>query len=149
MRDPILKDVRVRHAIGYAIDRQAIVDYLRRGLATPAVGMLSPTNWAFEPDVFDFDYDPDTREACSTRPAIRDPDGDGPRPRLSLSLKVSSTEFNRLQSAVIQQNLRDVGIDARRRDRTSSPRCMPTSSRATFRCTRCSGPAARRPTPTS
>jgi peptide/nickel transport system substrate-binding protein len=28
-----------------------------------------------------------------------------------LSLKVSNVEFNRLQSAVIQQNLRDVGID--------------------------------------
>ena len=33
MRDPILKDRRVRHALGYAIDRQAIVDHLRRGLA--------------------------------------------------------------------------------------------------------------------
>ena len=38
MRDPVLADKRVRHAIGYAIDRQAIVDYLRRGLARPAIG---------------------------------------------------------------------------------------------------------------
>ena len=30
---------------------------------------------------------------------------------MTLSLKVSNTEFNRLQSSVIQQNLRDVGID--------------------------------------
>ncbi len=37
MRDPVLADKRVRHAIGYAIDREAIVDYLRRGLAQPAV----------------------------------------------------------------------------------------------------------------
>jgi peptide/nickel transport system substrate-binding protein len=39
-----------------------------------------------------------------------DPDGDGPRPRLRLSLKVSNNEFNRLQSSVIQQNLREVGV---------------------------------------
>ncbi len=40
MRDPILKDVRVRRALSHAIDRHAIIEYLRRGLAIPAVGML-------------------------------------------------------------------------------------------------------------
>ena len=110
MRDPILSDVRVRHAIGYAIDRQALIDYLRRGLATRSVGLLSPTNWAFEPDVFDFEYDPDHAKRLLDEAGYPDPDGDGPRPRLVLSLKVSSTEFNRLQSAVLQQNLHAVGI---------------------------------------
>jgi peptide/nickel transport system substrate-binding protein len=110
MRDPILADVRVRHAIGYAIDRQAIIDHLRRGLAMPSVGVLSPTNWAFEPNVFDFTYDPDRARELLDEAGYRDPDGDGPRPRFTLSLKVSSTEFNRLQSAVLQENLHDVGI---------------------------------------
>ena len=41
----------------------------------------------------------------------RDPDGDGPEPRLRLSLKVSTNEFIRLQAAVIQQDLKRVGID--------------------------------------
>jgi peptide/nickel transport system substrate-binding protein len=111
MRDPILQDVRVRHAIGYAIDRQSIVDYLRRGLAAPAVGMLSPTSWAFEPNVFDFTYDPAHAKRLLDEAGYPDPDGDGPRTRLTLSLKVSNVEFNRLQSAVIQQNLSEVGID--------------------------------------
>ena len=39
-----------------------------------------------------------------------DPDGDGPRPRFTLSLKVSSSEFYRLQAAVIQQDLQRVGV---------------------------------------
>jgi len=111
MRDPILQDVRVRHAIGYAIDRQAIVEYLRRGLATQAVSLISPSNWAFEPDVFDFTYDPTTAGRLLDEAGYRDPDGPGPLPRFTLSLKVSNTEFNRLQSAVIQQNLRGAGID--------------------------------------
>ena len=110
LRDPVLRDVRVRYAIGYAIDRQAIIDHLRRGLATPSVGLLSPVNWAFESDVFDFEYDPDRAKQLLDDAGYRDPDGDGPRPRLALSLKVSSLEFNRLQSAVIQQNLSQVGI---------------------------------------
>ena len=59
MLDPILTDQRVRHAIGYAIDRHAIVEYLRRGLARPATGLIPPQAWAYEPDIFQFTYDPD------------------------------------------------------------------------------------------
>ena len=64
LRDPILNDLRVRQAIAYAIDRRAIVEYLRRGLAAPAVGLLPPMSWAFEPGVFTFQYDP--REIAGT-----------------------------------------------------------------------------------
>jgi peptide/nickel transport system substrate-binding protein len=38
------------------------------------------------------------------------PDGDGPQSRFALSRKVSNTEYNRLRSSVIQQDLRDIGI---------------------------------------
>jgi peptide/nickel transport system substrate-binding protein len=111
MRDPVLKDRRVRHAIGYAIDRQAIVDYLRRGLARPAVGILPPASWAFDEDVFQFTHDPRKAIALLDEAGHRDPDGDGPEPRLRLSLKVSTNEFIRLQAAVIQQDLKQVGIE--------------------------------------
>jgi peptide/nickel transport system substrate-binding protein len=111
LRDRALQDRRVRHAIGYAIDRDAIVKYLRRGLAVPAVGILPPACWAFEPGVFSFAHDPARAKALLDEAGYPDPDGDGPRPRLRLSLKVSNNEFNRLQSSVIQQDLRAVGID--------------------------------------
>jgi peptide/nickel transport system substrate-binding protein len=110
MRDPILRDRRVRLALGYAIDRNAIVEYLRRGLATPALGLMPQMGWAFEPDVFSFTYDPGRARALLDEAGYRDPDGDGPLPRFHLALKVSNLEFNRLQSSVIQENLRDVGI---------------------------------------
>jgi peptide/nickel transport system substrate-binding protein len=110
MRDPLLRDRRVRQAIGYAIDRHAIIDYLRRGQAIPAVGLLPPVSWAFDPNVFTFTYDPSKSRALLDEGGYVDPDGDGPEPRFHLSLKVSNQEFNRLQSSVIQQNLRDVGI---------------------------------------
>lgn len=111
MRDPVLKDRRVRHALGYAIDRQAIVDHLRRGLARPAVGILPPASWAFDAGVFQFSHDPAQARALLEEAGYRDPDGDGPEPRLRLSLKVSTNEFIRLQAAVIQQDLRAVGIE--------------------------------------
>ena len=110
MRDPVLKDRRVRHAIGYAIDRQAIVDHLRRGLARPAIGILPPASWAFEPGVFQFAHDLVKARALLDEAGYSDPDGDGPRPRLTLTLKVSTNEFTRLQAAVIQEDLKRVGI---------------------------------------
>jgi peptide/nickel transport system substrate-binding protein len=111
MRDPVLKDVRVRQAIGYAIDRRAIIDYLRRGMATPATGILPPMSWAFDPGAFAFTFDPARARALLDEAGYPDPDGAGPAARLHLTLKMSSNEFNRLQGAVVQQNLRAVGID--------------------------------------
>jgi peptide/nickel transport system substrate-binding protein len=111
LRDRALSDRRVRHAIGYAIDRRAIVDYLRRGLATPAVGVLAPMAWAFEPDVHQFTLDPARARTLLDEAGYRDPDGDGPQPRLRLTLKTSTDEFFRLQATIIQQDLRKVGIE--------------------------------------
>ena len=89
LRDPILKDVRVRQALGYAIDRQAIVEYLRRGLATPATGLLPPLSWAFARRVL-VPARSDAARALLDEAGYRDPDGDGPAPRLRLSLKISN-----------------------------------------------------------
>lgn len=108
LRDPALRDIRVRQAIGYAIDRDAIVKYLRRGLARVAIGILPPMSWAFDPNVFQFTYDPARARALLDEAGY--PDRGDRGPRLRLSLKVSNLEFNRLQSAVIQQNLAAVGI---------------------------------------
>jgi peptide/nickel transport system substrate-binding protein len=110
MLDPVLKDRRVRQAIGYAIDRRAIVEYLRRGLARPATGLIPSQAWAYEPGIFQFAYDPNRSRQLLDEAGYKDPDGDGPLPRLQLSLKVSNAEETRLQATVIQQQLRDVGI---------------------------------------
>ncbi|MFI5177035.1 MAG: ABC transporter substrate-binding protein [Vicinamibacterales bacterium] len=110
LRDPALQDRRVREAIGYAIDQRAIVTYLRRGLAQPATGIVPPMSWAYAPDVFRFARDPDKARALLDEAGYPDPDGPGPAPRLHLTLKTSTDERYRLQAAVIQQNLGDVGI---------------------------------------
>ena len=111
LHDAILKNKRVRQAIAYAVDREAIVKYLRRDLAQPAVGVLSPVAWAFEPDVTQFPHDVERAKQLLDEAGYPDPDGDGPRPRLRLSLKTSTDEFYRLQATVIQQDLRLAGVD--------------------------------------
>ena len=110
LNDPILSHVEVRKAIGYAIDRDAIVKYLRRGFATTAVGIVPPMSWAFERKVFDFSHDPAEAERLLDAAGFRDPDGPGPLPRFRLSLKTSTTEVYRIQAAAIQHDLARVGI---------------------------------------
>ncbi len=109
-RDPILSNRLVRRAIGYAIDRDAIVKHLRRGYATTALGIVPPMSWAFERGVFDFRHDPAEAERLLDQAGYRDPDGRGPQPRLRLSLKTSTSEVYRVQAAAIQHDLGRVGI---------------------------------------
>jgi peptide/nickel transport system substrate-binding protein len=110
--DPVLKDVRVRQALAHAIDTPAIVEYLRRGLARPATGLLPQQSWAVAPDLRAYAYNPDRARALLDEAGYPDPDGDGPEPRFRLGLKISNAvEFNRLQASVIQENFRAIGVD--------------------------------------
>jgi len=110
LKDPLLQRLEVRQAIGYAIDREAIVKYLRRGFASTAVGIVPPMSWAFQREVFDFRYDPAEAVRLLDAAGLPDPDGAGPRPRLTLTLKTSTSEMYRVQAAAIQQDLARVGI---------------------------------------
>jgi peptide/nickel transport system substrate-binding protein len=109
-QDPVLRNAAVRRAIGFAVDRQAIVKYLRRELAQVAVGNVPPMSWAFEMNVFDFTYDPAAAKRLLDEAGYPDPDGDGPLPRFGLSLKTSTSEVYRVQAAAIQHDLVRVGI---------------------------------------
>jgi peptide/nickel transport system substrate-binding protein len=110
LHDPILKHLDVRRAIGYAIDREAIVRYLRQGFAQVAVGIVPPMSWAFEANVFNFVHDPDKARHLLDAAGYPDPDGDGPLPRFHLTLRTSTTEVYRIQAAAIQHDLGRVGI---------------------------------------
>jgi peptide/nickel transport system substrate-binding protein len=110
LRDAALQNRRVRQAIGYAVDAEAIVRFLRRDLAQPATTIVPPMSWAHDPDVFAFTHDVARAAALLDEAGYRDPDGAGPLPRLRLSLKTSTSEPYRLQAAVIQQQLAEAGI---------------------------------------
>lgn len=110
LRDPSLRDVRVRQAISHAVDTDAIVRYLRRGFARPATGIVPSMSWAYEADVRRYPHDPAAARRLLDEAGFPDPDGPGGQARLHLTLKTSTDERYRLQAAVIQQNLADVGI---------------------------------------
>ncbi len=110
LRDPVLRDVRVRRALGHGVDTAAIIEHLRRGLAVPATGIIPPMSWAHAADLQPTPYDPAAARRLLDEAGYPDPDGDGPAPRLRLTLKTSTAEFVRLQAAVIQQDLARIGV---------------------------------------
>jgi peptide/nickel transport system substrate-binding protein len=106
LRDPILSDVRVRQAIGYALDRRPMMEYLWRGQVQPAHSVLPRQSWAYFDDVPRYDYDPG--KARQLLDAAGHPAVNGVR--FHVTMKTSTDENTRLMVAVMQQQLRDVGI---------------------------------------
>ncbi|MCA9674882.1 MAG: ABC transporter substrate-binding protein [Kofleriaceae bacterium] len=109
--DPVLGDVRVRRAIAYALDREAIIAAKFSGRAVLATGLLPPGHWAYEPDVARYDHDPARARALLDEAGYPDPDGDGPQPRLHLVYKTSADQFRVAVARVIASQLGEVGID--------------------------------------
>ena len=109
LRDPILKDARVRQAIAYAIDRRPMIEYLWRGLVRPASSILPPQSWAYSDSGLHYDHDVRRAQLLLDAAGFR-PAGDGIR--VHLLMKTSNTdETTRLLAAVLQQQLRAVGIE--------------------------------------
>jgi peptide/nickel transport system substrate-binding protein len=106
LRDPILKDVRVRQAIAYGIDRQPIAHYLWRDSVRLAASVLPPESWAYDANVKQYPYDP--QKARQLLDAAGYPAVSGVR--FHLTMKTSTEESSRSMAAVFQQQLRDIGI---------------------------------------
>ena len=107
LRDPLLKDVRVRQALAYAIDRRPLLEYLWRSMARPAESVLPPEHWAFASDLAPQSYDPKAAMRLLSEAGYA-PGADGVR--FHLTMKTSTEESSRLLAAVLQQQLREVGI---------------------------------------
>ncbi len=106
LRDPILRDVRVRHAIAYAINVQPIIHYLLRDQARPAYSVLPPQHWAYDGNVEKYPHNP------ALARQILDDAGYFPVNgiRFHITMKTSTEEGTRLLAAVLQQQLREIGI---------------------------------------
>jgi len=106
LRDPILSDVRVRQAIGYALDRRPMMQYLWRDEVQPAYSILPQQSWAYNDDAPHYNYDPEKARRLldnAGHPAVNGV-------RFHITMKTSTDENTRLMVAVMQQQLRSVGI---------------------------------------
>lgn len=99
---PPLDDVRVRQAITYAIDKQAVNDIAEAGYAE-IIGSHSSPNDPWYVDLSStYAYDPDMAQQLLEEAGVSD---------LQLTLQVPPTPYARNSAQVVQSQLADVGID--------------------------------------
>jgi peptide/nickel transport system substrate-binding protein len=106
LRDPTLRDVRVRRALAYAINIEPIIHYLWRDQAQPAYSVLPPQHWAYDGHVARYAYNPQLARSLLDDAGYRPTNG----VRFHLTMKTSIEESTRLLAAVLQQQLAQVGI---------------------------------------
>lgn len=111
LKDPILSKVEVRRAIAHSIDRQRIVQDLLRGHGVPTDTMFGQGHWVRAENLPSYPYDPNRAKQLLDQAGYPDPDGDGPKPRFELSFKTSVDAEANLRAEMMQQMLRQVGIN--------------------------------------
>jgi peptide/nickel transport system substrate-binding protein len=106
LRDPTLRNVRVRRALAYAINLDPIIHYLWRDQVRPACSVLPPQHWAYDSNVAKYPYNPGLAGRLLDEAGYPAANG----VRFHLTMKTTTEESSRLLAAVLQQQLRKVGI---------------------------------------
>jgi peptide/nickel transport system substrate-binding protein len=106
-QDSVLRDLRVRQAIAYAMNRPLIISSLWRDRARLAESLLPPQHWAWTGDVQQYPHDPAKANALLDAGGWKRGKDDV---RFHLTMKTSTDETSRLLALILQQQLRDVGI---------------------------------------
>ncbi|OLD57025.1 MAG: hypothetical protein AUI54_04210, partial [Acidobacteria bacterium 13_1_40CM_2_56_5] len=101
LTDPVFRDIRVRQAFAYGIDRDKIIKYLWRGQAKPAFGVIPPNNWAHESNVTTYPYDP-----ARARQLLKE----AGQENLVFTYRTSTDDTGRLMAIILQQELKEIGV---------------------------------------
>ncbi len=100
-------DTRVRQAMNYAVNKQAIVDNLLQGTGTLAINPLPPVVWSYTDDIQRYDYNPEKAKELLAEAGY--PDG------FACSFWVPESGSGMQQpvamGTAIQADLKAVGID--------------------------------------
>ena len=102
---PKLSDVRVRQAIGYAIDRDFITKALHRGVSTPQRGPIIESSPFFDPSIEAYDVDLDKANALIADAGF----GDGME--LTIDYIPGPKEQQQSVAEYMKSQLKKIGID--------------------------------------
>lgn len=110
---PPLNDPRVREAMARAPDIPYLIQYQLGGLAQPATGILAPLHWAYEGNVIQYPYSPETAKKLLDEAGWKDPDGEGPKTRFTLTYKTSTNRQRIAMARLIAGYFKKIGIEVR------------------------------------
>jgi peptide/nickel transport system substrate-binding protein len=103
-----LQDVRVRQAIAMAIDREGMAQYLRRGMAQPAYGILNFGGPGWAKDYRDYPYDPEKAKQLLAEAGYPN----GFETRLDWTMGGGGDVNTRADAEWLQRDLGRIGIKA-------------------------------------
>ncbi len=114
-RDKRFKDVRVRQALSYAIDREEIIKGVLLGLGQPATGALKPGTYWYNPKVKRYPYNPDKAKVLLAECGWKDTDGDGlldkdGQPFAFTIITNQGNPYRANTGVIVQRRLAEIGI---------------------------------------
>lgn len=112
---PLFQDTKVRQALTMAIDRQAIIDTLYYGYASPSHSPLASDIWAHNKDLEPWPYDPTRAKKLLAEAGWNDSDGDGTLDKDGQAFRFelvtnSENQVRRDIVVMVQQMLGQVGL---------------------------------------
>jgi len=103
-KKPPLDNLKVRQAVAYAVDRQAIIDGAMNGLGTPIGSHLTPNDPGYVDLTQRYPHDVAKAKALLAEAGVTTP--------LTLSLKLPPPDYARKGGEIIAAELAEVGIQA-------------------------------------
>jgi peptide/nickel transport system substrate-binding protein len=109
---PFFKDVAVRKALMYALDRQKLIDTVLKGQGMIADSPVMPYSWAHDPDVAEYAYDPAAANKLLDEAGWVDSDGDGVRDREGVKLAFVLLGKDKAKLDAISEMWAAIGVKA-------------------------------------
>jgi peptide/nickel transport system substrate-binding protein len=108
LQDTPLKNKKVRQAINYAIDREALIKHILKGYGEPIPSFVPKIVWGFDPNVKAYNYDPEKAKKLLGEAGF--PNGltikmNGPSGRYMRDKEVSQAIQGQLSNSGIRANL--------------------------------------------
>lgn len=115
LKNKFFSDKMVRQAFSYAINKKEIVEGVLLGLGKEATGPYKPDTWIYNPDVKQYNYNPERARELLKDAGFKDTNGDGilEKDGKTFEFTVITNQGNeqRIKTAeLIQRNLSDIGV---------------------------------------
>jgi len=118
LRHPLFGDKRIRQAMTAAINKDELIQGVLFGMGQKAVGPIVPGRWAYNPAVKDIVYNPEHAAELLAQAGWKEKNSDGILVKngkpFKFTILTNQGNQQRLMTAqIIQQRLRQVGIDVK------------------------------------
>lgn len=115
LNNSLFKDVRVRRALNYAVDKEEIIKGVLLGLGRVCTGPFVPESWAYNQDVQPAEFSPQKAKGLLREAGWQDSDNDGwldkEGARFEFTILTNQGNLERQRCAeIIQARLKDIGI---------------------------------------